>query len=339
MAIKMINLKNIYGALYNRLTLKSDRGSIPIGLIGVGGWGAANAVNIMRSQRFNICGVYDKNRDIAQLFANRFRVKCYDQIDALLHDHDIHAVVISVPNQFHAGIVKMAADAGKDVFIEKPLASGFETCLELGRYCEEKQVILQVGHQMHQEPLFCRIKEIVENKSLGHSRYVQIVYTLDRRSRNDWRQNAEFCPGGSMEQLGVHFIDVLLNIFGVPKKVQGWAENIPPISKKPDWGGVSLSFAENVHAAISTSFSVPGYLRFEIFFSDGYLITDGKNLWFGESVRKLKKEKPKGFAGGVVQFVEFADCIEQSKAPQVGAAQAASIMKIVQSVYVEKGIR
>ena len=334
----MISPKNIYKSVYNRFTLKANRGPIGIGLIGVGGWGATNAANIMRCRRFNIYGVYDKQVQFTSHFANRFSTKCFEQMDEMMDTPDIQAIAATVPNHFHAEVVKAAADAGKHIFIEKPLASCPETCRELGQYCREKKVILQVGHQMHRKPVFCEMKRILESGVLGQPLYAQAVYALERRSRDDWRQDVDACPGGSMEQLGVHLIDVLIHLFGLPVDTQGWAENIPRISSAPDWGCVSLSFDHNVHAAISTSFSSPSHMRLELFFDDGHLITDGHTLWISRSGSNPRKIKPKGPTGCPTQFIEFADCIEHGKEPETGANYAAAVMEVVSSIYSGKEV-
>lgn len=329
----MITPAMMFRAVYNRFTLKANRGPIGIGLIGVGGWGATNAANIMRCRRFNISGVYDKRTQSAYRFANRFSTKCFERMDELLDDSNIQAIAATVPNQFHADVVKAVADARKHIFIEKPLASYPEICRELGQYCQKKGVILQVGHQMRREPVFCELKRILKGGVLGQPLYAQALYTLDRRSRNDWRQDVDACPGGSMEQLGVHFIDVLIYLFGLPAETQGWAENIPRISGAPDWGCVSLSFDHNVHAVISTSFSSPSHMRLEVFFDGGHLTTDGHTLWISRAGSNQRKIKPKGLAGGVAQFIEFADCIERGKEPETGAIQASAVMDVVRSIY------
>lgn len=322
--------------MYNRFTLKANCGTIGIGLIGIGGWGVTNAENIMRSRRFNVIGVYDIRTESACRFANRFKTKCYHRIDELLYDPDIQAVCITVPNHFHADIVTAAADAQKHVFIEKPLASDPDICRALGRYLTEKHVILVVGHQMRREPVFRELKQFVESKTLGMPLFAQGVCTLDRRSRDDWRRDAEACPGGSMEQLGVHLIDVLIDLFGLPQDTRGWAENIHGCSNAPDWGYVSMSFAHSVHAAVSTSFSSPDHMRLEVFFEGGHLATEGHALWISRSVSKVEKVTPKGVPGGVAQFVEFADCIEHSREPEIGVAEAIAVMDVVQSIHLER---
>ena len=323
----------IYRAVRNRVFLKANTGSIGIGLIGIAGWGTTNAFNVMRSRRFNICGVYDPQIQPSSQFAMRYRTTCFEQLDEMLKDRSIRAIAATVPNHVHADIVKVAADAGKHIFIEKPLASHPAICRELGEYCLGKGVVLQVGHQMHREPVFREIKRLLSSGELGQPLFAQAVYTLERQSRDDWRQDAATCPGGSMEQLGVHLIDVLFYLFGQPLDIQGWAENIPRILDGPDWGSVTLSFDHNVYATISTSFSSPKHRRLEVFFDGGRLVTDGHTLWISRAGSNLRKIKPKGLEGGVAQFIEFADCIEQGKEPKIGGIQAAAMMDVVHSIY------
>lgn len=323
-------------AAYNRLVLKADSGSIGLGLVGIGGWGASNAVSIMRSQRFNIIGVYDIRAEDACRFADRYNTRCYAQLDDLLRAPGIQAIAATVPNYCHADIVKAAADAGRHVFVEKPLASRPQVCRELGRYCCEKEVVLQVGHQMRLEPVFREIKNLMEDGILGSPLYAQAIYTLERQSRDDWRQDADLCPGGSMEQLGAHLIDVLIYLFGPPKHTQGWSENVPQCSDAPDWAYASLSFGRGLRASVSTSFSTPKYMRLEIFFDEGRLATDGHTLWVSRDGPNVERAKPKGLDGSVAQFIEFADCIEYGQRPETDASVAASVMEVVRAVYNER---
>ena len=324
--------KGIAEAIFNRFTLKANNGPIGIGLIGVGGWGRSNAVSIMRSQRFTIHGAYDIQENVARKFAGRYKVRHYDNIVDLLAEPTIQAVCITVPNPFHKDLVLAVADAGKHIFIEKPLAFRSSDCWELGNYCNGRQVLLQVGHQMRRDPVFREIKRILETGALGRPLFAQGVYTLERRSRNDWRQDASACPGGSMEQLGVHLIDVLMYLFGPPHDSHGWGRNIPRQSDAPDWGSITLSFDKEVRATISTSFSSPYYMRLECFLDRGNLVTDGHTLWIKNGDSKLKIVKPKGISGNVSQFNDFADCIEYGKQPETGAAEAATLMASIQSM-------
>ena len=328
--------RDIFSAWCNRFTQKAHRGSIGMGLIGIGGWGAANAASLMQSRRFNIVGVQDIDPGASARFAARFSTKCYADRDELLADADIQAVGITVPNPFHSDWVKAAADAGKHIFIEKPLASRPEDCKELGQYCQDRQVILQVGHQMRRQPVFGVMKRILDGGSLGRPLFAQAVHTLDRRSRNDWRNLSSACPGGSMEQLGVHLIDTLIYLLGRPLASQGWRETFSTRAPGADWCHVSMSFDPHVHGVVSTSFSCARHFRLELFLEGGRLVTDGQSVTTHCGAARPGTRKPRGLSGSVRQFLEFADCIERGLTPETGAMEATAVMEVVQSMFKER---
>ena len=179
----MRTIHHIFKTVKNGLFLKAHCGPIGIGLIGIGGWGASNAINIMRTQRFNIIGVHDIRTELAHKFASRFKTNHYDHLHDLLKNPKIHAVSITVPNQFHSDMVKLAADAGKHIFVEKPLASSPDSCKELGLYCRETHVILQVGHQLRRDPVFREINLILESGALCRPMFTRMLVHLTRRGR------------------------------------------------------------------------------------------------------------------------------------------------------------
>lgn len=329
----MHTVKTVIAAVKDRVVLRPTSGALGIGLIGIGGWGAVNAANIMRTRRFTVLGVHDIKTDVAKRFSDRFHVKHFASVEDVLSESTIQAVCITVPNNLHPDLVRAAADAGKHVFVEKPLASDPLRCRELGKHCTRRQVVLQVGHQMRRDPVFREIKRIVASGLLGAPLYVQGVYTLDRRTRDDWRRDSNVCPAASMEQLGVHLLDCLVYLFGHPLASCGWAQNIPMRSSSPDWGGVLLTFPNGVKALIGTSFFVPSHMSLEMFFANGRLATDGRAIRIVRRNGTMRSYKPTGERGDVLQFVEFADCIEHARQPETGAEEAAVVMEAVQSMF------
>jgi predicted dehydrogenase len=223
------------------------------------------------------------------------------------------------------------ADAGKHIFIEKPLASTPDDCEIAGRYCSDRNVLLQVGHQMRLDPFVLEIKRLMADGSLGALQFVQGVYTLDRAGRNDWRNCADLCPGGSLEQLGVHLIDVLVTLLGKPLLASGRVKNIPLRSSASDWGSLLLDFENNVYAVVSTSFSSSRHFQLEFFFDRGFIATDGRTIRIRTGGSQVRSFIPQGISGSIAQFIEFADCIEGNRRPLVGADAAGAIMDVVQS--------
>lgn len=325
--------REILTALHDRCTLRARRGPIGIGLIGVGGWGASNAASIMRSRRFTIIGVCDVQQDVARRFARRYKTQYFACLEEMLADPGVQAVCISVPNPLHGALVRAAASTGKAVFIEKPLASTPGECREIGAYCAERSVLLQVGHQMRLEPAFQAVKSRLAAGKLGTPIFAQGIYTLPRQHDDGWRADPAQCPGGSMEQIGIHLIDVLVHLFGTPLASAGWARNIPRQEAGPDWGHVSIEFPNEVRAEVSASFSAPAHREVVVFCERGILATDGRQLTITERGAAARRERPRGLSGAVAQFVAFADSIELERPVKTGAADAVAVTNVIQSMH------
>ena len=330
MHLKQQILQRYIRALKNRLTLNAHTGHIGVGLVGVGGWGKTNATSIMQSRRFDILGVVDSVKERASQFSKRFNTNFFDSYEEMLSDKRISAIVLTVPNMFHHDMVKQAADAGKHIFIEKPLASSAENCRLLGQYCDEKKVILLVGYQMRREPGFGMIEEIIRTQTFGKPLFARGLRTI-RRIHTDWRFNPTFCQGGAMEQLGSHLIDVMIYLFGPVRKSSGWGCNIPHRHDGPDWGHVELQFDSGMLATVDSSFSCPNKTQFDVFFEHASLHYDGRKLIqiFNKKVKTLSSSEPKG---SIKQFHEFADCIEDGGRPETDWKTSARIMEVVGSI-------
>jgi len=94
-----------------------------------------------------------------------------DDIQAVL-DSDIEGVVIATPAETHYGLVKRALLAGKDVFVEKPMALTYEQGRELALLARKRQRILLVGHVLEYHPAIVKLLSMIEAGELGKVRYI-----------------------------------------------------------------------------------------------------------------------------------------------------------------------
>ena len=136
-----------------------------------------------------------------------------------------------------------------------------------------------------------------------------------------------------MEQLGVHLIDVLVALLGEPTAFEGWQRNRTQGAASPEWIGVQATFPGEVRATVCTSFSSLPRLYMEFIFEKGYLTTNGKSIRLSRTGQRTMTIRPRGVEGGLAQFLEFADCVEQGRSPATGASEAATVMAIVESVH------
>jgi len=142
-----------------------------VGLVGLGYWGK----NILRN--LYGMGVLHTACDL-DLAACREREKSFPGIQylndcgCLFQDEGIKAVAIAAPAAAHYGLVKKALLRGKDVFVEKPLASRVEEGEELVRLAEKRGRILMVGHILHYHPAMRALKKLIREGRLGELRYI-----------------------------------------------------------------------------------------------------------------------------------------------------------------------
>jgi len=148
---------------------KSNLG-INIATIGVGNWGR----NLVRN--FAELGVLqcicDNQQDLKEL-QEKYSIKntCANY-EELLKSSEIQAVVIATPAATHYEITKAALLAGKDVFVEKPLALDAKEGEELIRLANEHDCILMVDHLLQFHPAVTKLKEIIDNGTLGKLQYI-----------------------------------------------------------------------------------------------------------------------------------------------------------------------
>jgi predicted dehydrogenase len=324
-------MKKIGNKIYNRLFLSAHAGDINVAIAGVGGWGGSNAIELMRTKEFKIRAVFDIDLSKAKKFAEIYKVKVYKSYLEILNDKQIDAVVISVPNQFHFEMCTQALEAHKHVFIEKPLAENKEQCIALDNLSKKNKLTLMVGYQVRREFVFRKIKEVVNKNLLGKPVFAQGVRTIKRDLKNDWRGDPFLCPYGSIEQLGVHLIDVMIYLFGQPMSWISWGKNINLLGYGPDLGHVEMSFKNGVIGMIETSFSSPSVMYFSIFFDEGQIVYNGNKLKIINKSCKIQNISIKGKTGSYKQFKEFADCILNSKVPETNAKSSSLISEILAS--------
>ncbi len=145
-------------------------GTTKIAHIGGGYWGK----NIVRNLHdlgvlTTIC---DTNRDSLSRYAKQYpEVNCVEQVQDVLQDDSVTAVSIATPAATHFTLVREALSAGKDVFVEKPLALRPEEGEELARLADASQRILMVGHILRYHPAILKIKETIDSGLLGRVAY------------------------------------------------------------------------------------------------------------------------------------------------------------------------
>jgi predicted dehydrogenase len=201
------------------------------GLIGCGDISRKRVAPAFRDSALcELVAVSRARAELAESFGREFGARrWYADWRKLLLDQEIDAVYVATPVHLHAEQTIAAAEAGKHVLCEKPMALNVGDCDRMIAACSANDVKLGVAYYRHFYPAVRRVKELVESGELGIPIVVQInAFEWFDPSPSDaraWLIRKEFAGGGPMFDFGCHRIEVLLDIFGNVRDVKATLAN------------------------------------------------------------------------------------------------------------------
>lgn len=178
-----------------------------------------------------LVAVMRRDPEKAKDYARRHHVpKWYDNADDLIQDPDVNAVYVATPPASHAEYTIKAANAGKPVYVEKPMALNFDQCRQMNEACRKAGVPLFVAYYRRRLPDFLKVKRLVESGAIGQTRFVLLELYLPPKDDLDpenppWRVIPEIAGGGYFFDLGSHQLDFLDYVFGPIRSAKGRAAN------------------------------------------------------------------------------------------------------------------
>src|SRR5688572_23937237 len=128
----------------------SDR-PLRVACLGMGWWSDVLADAMKRSDRFEIVSCYTRSDEKRKAFAKKYGCTAAPSYDAMLKDKSIEAVVNTTPNNVHLETTRAAAEAGKHVFLDKPIANTIVDAKGLTQACRKAGVVLALGYQRRKE--------------------------------------------------------------------------------------------------------------------------------------------------------------------------------------------
>ncbi len=143
---------------------------VRVGVVGCGYWGK----NLVRnfSELGSLAAICDSDPQRLNELKEKYSVPGYPGLEEMLALPELQAVVVAAPASQHYAIAKKALLAGKDVFVEKPLALRIEDGEELVELAKRHSRILMVGHLLHYHPAITELKRLVQCGELGRVEYI-----------------------------------------------------------------------------------------------------------------------------------------------------------------------
>jgi predicted dehydrogenase len=197
------------------------------GLIGCGDIAGKRVAPSLRDlENCRLVAVNRARHDLAEKFARAFGAeRWYRDWKDLLGDEEIDAVYIATPPHLHAEQTIAAAEAGKHIICEKPMALDAQACRRMIAACRTAGVRLSIAYYRHFYPVIGRVKQILGSGEIGKVVLAEIRAFENYRPEADdprsWMIRKRQGGGGPLMDFGCHRIEVLLNILGAVSRARG----------------------------------------------------------------------------------------------------------------------
>jgi predicted dehydrogenase len=201
------------------------------GIIGVGNvTERKSGPGFQQAERSELVAVMRRNGALAADYAQRNNVpRWYDDADELINDPEVDAVYVATPPDSHREYVVRVAQAGKPVYVEKPMARTALECEDMISACDEAGVGLFVAYYRRALPRFVTVKELLDSGRIGQLRSVSIgnerPAPVGEADQEGWRVDPVISGGGHFVDLGSHILDLLDWLLGPVTHAAGVATN------------------------------------------------------------------------------------------------------------------
>ncbi|HKH01179.1 MAG TPA: Gfo/Idh/MocA family oxidoreductase [Bradyrhizobium sp.] len=282
------------------------------------------------------------NFDRAESFAREFGARrWYKEWQQLIADEEIEAVYIATPVHLHAAQTVAAAEAGKHVLCEKPMAMSVKECERMVAACEENKVRLGVAYYRHFYPAIDRIRTILGTGEIGKPILAQVNaferFDPEESHPRRWLLEKSLSGGGPMFDFGCHRIEILLNLFGHVMKVRSLVGNVLFDREVEDTASALFQFEGGPQAVLSvTHAATEPQDTLNIFGSDGSihvaLLNEGTIKLKTSEGERVESHPPHDNLHQPL-IDDFAWAVLKTRDPQVSGRVGLEVARIEEAIY------
>ncbi|RFZ85610.1 gfo/Idh/MocA family oxidoreductase [Mucilaginibacter terrenus] len=314
-----------------------------IALVGLGGYaGGQLAPALQQTKNCYLAGLVTGTPSKAEAWGKKYNIPQkniynYQNFDEIAKNPDIDIVYIVLPVSMHKEFTIRAAQAGKHVICEKPMALNAAECREMIAACKKANRLLSIGYRLHFEPHTLEVMRLGQKKVLGKVTEIDNGNGFTYRGDpNAWRLKKALAGGGGLMDMGIYAIQGARYTLGEePIAVKATQEKTrPDFFKEVDetiyW---ELKFPGGAKSTGKSSYNNDwGYLHakaehgtFELEPAYGYGGLDGKVNDKPMNILNINQQ--------AAQMDDFATCVRLKKQSRVPGEEGLKDMKVVDAIY------
>lgn len=320
---------------------------VRVALIGAGYIAHYHARALRELEGAEIAVVCDQKEKVARKFADEHKVPetCTIALELARWD-DIDAVVLGVPNKYHADYAKVFLEFGKDVLIEKPMAISAAEGKEIAAASQEFDRLVMVGHMWRFDEEVNHIREVVQSGQIGHIVKTRGYGIHENWGPAGWFVRKELAGGGALADMGVHAVDTIRYVLGDPRPTRVYARigTFYGDYDVDDTGIIMITWANDVTSVIESGWWHPyvegpeaasriwGTKGYASIFPTSIKTVDGETVH--ETIPTFpERQEHCDQAIYTRQMAHFVDCVRTRKQPVPGLAEGQAVLDIVDAAY------
>ena len=307
------------------------------------------------SQKAQVTALVSGHRDKAEKMAAEYNVPAkniydYKNYEDIAHNSDIDAMYIALPNNMHAEYTIRAANAGKHVLCEKPMATTVKDFQAMISACKAANKKLMIAYRCQYEPTNLRAIKMIQDGELGSIQAIESANGF-KEKMGEWRLNKKMAGGGPLMDVGIYSLNACRYLTREePVHVEGYSSVVDhdgrftTVEENVGW---TMKFPSGVVASCNTTYGarMEGYFR--VHGSKGVIHMEPA---FGYQGLHLKadiqgqspidapntQKDPYQF---LIEGDYFADCIRENKEPKTDGAEGLRDMQWIAEIYKSCGLK
>lgn len=261
------------------MTIKdnSTQTAVKVGLVGYGWWGKTIARQLANSSWLELSAVAEVDDKVRLTMPSDpvlAGVEIFDSPEHLMAHPGLEAVILCTPHQQHANQMMSAANAGLHIFCEKPLCLTLADAKAAVAQCQDKHLVLGIGHERRFEPEIMAMRQLIADGALGEVLQIEANFSQDKffaLPKDNWRLSNKYAPVGPLTATGIHLVDLSIALLGPCESLWARLATLGSDFENGDTLGIMLGFPNGANAMISAVLATPFEGRFAVYGSKGWI--------------------------------------------------------------------
>jgi len=335
----------------------NNKNLVRLGLIGIGAWSTVIANGAKKSEKAELVACFTRNPEKRREFSKKHGCDQEKSYEDVLKRDDIDGVLLTTPNAVHAEQTVLAAQYGKHVFVDKPIANTMADGKKMVEACQKAGVVLMVGHDMRRLAGNRKAKELIEGGAIGRPIMIEANFSHSlgfNLTPKDWRWRGDDsgCPAGSLLTMGVHHADTLNYFFGPIKTAFSYFNKLYIAADVEDVTTTIFQFESGTLGYLGSNYASPKAHWIHIYGTKANLLCtlslpevpfdEYLNIWpvVDRYTRLLLFEKGKDGAKDIPltegdpileEIDEFAHCIQTGARPETDGQGALAALALIRA--------